>query len=327
MSTRVTRRGYIVGIAAIAIVFALILMIVVRCSGETLATVRVESPPPASASGSDNRSHAQTSKSARPSASLSSTSGSLLSDSDLAEAKRRWNGQVGIAAVDLAGGPVAVTNGNGPQYAWSTTKVLISAQLLRDVGSPSKLSDRQRSMMHEALSASVNEAATSMNTDVKNRHGGVVGAAAVMTEMLRQTGDETTDVRPGATPESNYGLTQWDANGEALFMASLARGCLLDPTSTKFLIAEMGNVVESQSWGLGRVESSAYKGGWGPDDDGAYLVRQLGLVRTADGHQYAVAITARASSGSQDAGQRMLSEVAEWLTQRITSAPAMTTCQ
>lgn len=327
MSTRVTKRGYLLGIGAVAVVAFLIFGALVHWLSGTPATAHGE--PQATTSSKPLQSPTPAaSMSTRSNASPSpKAAGLLLTDSDLAEARRRWGGQVGIAAVGLDGGPVAVANGDGPPYAWSTTKLLISTQLLRDVGNPSALSSQQRSMMHEALSASVNEAATSMNTDVKNRHGGVVGAAAAMTELLRQAGDETTNVRPGATPESNYGLTQWDAKGEALFMASLARGCLLDSGSTKFLIGEMGHVAESQSWGLGRIGSPAYKGGWGPDDNGTYLVRQVGLVRASDGHEYAVAITARAAGGSQESGQRLLSDVAEWLAQRITSAPAATACR
>lgn len=327
MSTRITRRGYLVGIGAVVIVALLIFIAVLRWFDGTPATAH--SAPQSSIATKAPRSPApSTAKPTRSSASASPIAGGLLlSESDLTDARRHWGGRVGIAAVGLDGGSVAVTNGDGPPFAWSTTKLLISAQLLRDVGGPSALSIHQRSMMNEALSASVNEAATSMNTDVKNRHGGVVGAAAAMTGMLRQAGDETTDVRPGATPESNYGLTQWDAKGEALFMAALARGCLLDSASSKFLIGEMGHVVEGQTWGLGRIGSPAYKGGWGPDDNGTYLVRQVGLVRAPDGHEYAVAITARAAGGSQDSGQRLLSEVAEWLAQRITSAPAATACQ
>ena len=59
------------------------------------------------------------------------------------------------------------------------------------------------------------------------------------------------------------------------------------------------------------------KGGWGPDPDGKYLVRQMGLLKTSSGYRAAVAITARPPDGTYASGQVLLSQVASWLKANI----------
>ncbi len=250
----------------------------------------------------------------------------LLSRAEIRLAARRFGRSVGFAVVDLAGGPVRGVAGVGPAYALSTLKVLIVAQLLQDRGGPQRLTRVQRRNVRRALSQSVNEAAAALNTDLKHRHGGAAATAAVLTRLLRRAGDHETRVRPGATPQSNYGMTLWSAANQVRFMAALARGCLLDPQSTRFLIREMGHVVSDQAWGLGRAGSPAYKGGWGTDGDGRYLVRQFGLLRARDGNEYAVAFTARSHDGRFESGQVLNTRVARWIRAHVTQAPAPSGC-
>ena len=81
----------------------------------------------------------------------------------------------------------------------------------------------------------------------------------------------------------------------------------------------MRSVVAGQSWGVGEAgfSSAAFKGGWGPDPHGGYLVRQCAIVELADGRQVALAMTARPADGESGlaAGAEMLSSLALWLRQ------------
>jgi hypothetical protein len=75
----------------------------------------------------------------------------------------------------------------------------------------------------------------------------------------------------------------------------------------------MTEITPEQAWGLGVLEGTAYKGGWGPDDvTGVYTVRQFGLVPVRSG-MIAVAMAATADSGSFDDSTTILSRMARML--------------
>ena len=83
----------------------------------------------------------------------------------------------------------------------------------------------------------------------------------------------------------------------------------------------MGEVEPSQTWGIGGIPGSEFKGGWGPSPSGKYLVRQIGVLTTPNGN-IAVATAAEPESGSFDDGTQDLGEVAKWLTDHLTALPA-----
>ena len=83
----------------------------------------------------------------------------------------------------------------------------------------------------------------------------------------------------------------------------------------------MGEIVAGQSWGIGSISGTKFKGGWGPSTDGKYLVRQIGVLKTPSGY-VGVAIKAEAPSGSFDDGRAALDKVAGWLQEHLGSLPA-----
>lgn len=83
----------------------------------------------------------------------------------------------------------------------------------------------------------------------------------------------------------------------------------------------MGQVVPGQSWGIGAIPATEFKGGWGPSPSGNYLVRQIGILSTATG-KIAVAIAAEPASGQFTDGTKDLGEVATWLTDHLGALPA-----
>ncbi len=253
--------------------------------------------------------------------------GPLLAASALGQFEARFGDAAAVAVAPLNGGEIVTTGDARSPYAWSTAKVLIVALTLQDADGPDGLNSEQRDLIERALSSSDNEAAAALHRELEARHGGLQGAADAMTALLRRAGDSSTEVSTiGRDTYSTYGQTLWSAAEQARFMAALMRGCVLPDSSTQFLRDQMGNVVSDQRWGLGDAGSPAFKGGWGPDPDGQYLVRQLGVLRAADGNDYAVAITARPDDGSFQGGQQLLTEVAQWLNQQVVTAPAPASC-
>ena len=59
----------------------------------------------------------------------------------------------------------------------------------------------------------------------------------------------------------------------------------------------------------------AAKGGWGPESDGRYLVRQLALV-TNDSGTFGASLTAKPADGSFETGQAMMDALGSWISRR-----------
>lgn len=251
----------------------------------------------------------------------------LLQSTDQADFSAKFGTTAAVAISDLGGATIVRAGDTRAPYAWSNSKVLIVAQTLLDVGGPSKLTSTQRSKITAALTASDNDAAKYLYDQLVARHGGVTATAAVLTRLLRRAGDSTTNVSTvGRSTFTTHGQTLWPVEMQAQFLSSLGRNCLLDATSTNYLINQMSNSIPSQRFGLGTIGALAYKGGWGPDPNGAYLVRQMGLVRTSSGNLATVAITARPTDGTFAGGQALLSRVSAWVQTHVGPASAPVPC-
>lgn len=223
------------------------------------------------------------------------------------------DGAIAVQALDGTK-PTEVGELKSP-YAWSSIKPVIVAALLRASGGPDGLSDQQQTQARAALTASDNDAAMALFGSLASRRGGVKAAASDMTDLLRGSGDSATEVssvgRDGFSP---YGQTLWAPKAQTRFVTALARGCLLDRPSTAYLLGVMNEVVPDQRWGFGTLSAvSALKGGWGPDPDGRYLVRQIGLMETRTGEPVAFAAAVRPGDGTFDGGIRALNVLANWL--------------
>jgi hypothetical protein len=197
--------------------------------------------------------------------------------------------------------------------AWSTSKVPIALKVLEDAGGPSGLSSAQAEEMRSALTLSDNEAAAALFSDLERSHGGLAGASAAVTEVLREGGDETTQISTQGRGEfSTYGQTEWSLANQQRFMSSLAAGCVGDSESSQYVLDLMGEV-SSDAWGLGSAGLPArWKGGWGPGVDGGYLVRQMGILYVGD-KEAVVTLAALPANGQFATGESMATGVAQWL--------------
>ncbi|MDQ1287293.1 MAG: hypothetical protein QG622_858 [Actinomycetota bacterium] len=188
--------------------------------------------------------------------------------------------------------------------AWSTIKVALSIAVFREP--PNKTTT---SLVHNAITRSDNAAAEKLWAHL----GGGRDAAAAVDAVLADHGDGRTKTQPDRTRASftPFGQTTWSLADQVVFASHLA--CT---SSDSKVVEEMRSVTPEQRWGLGRLPGAAFKGGWGPDLSGRYLVRQFGVVEV-HGRSVAVAIAAEPRSGTFADGTAALNRVAAWLARSL----------
>jgi hypothetical protein len=216
---------------------------------------------------------------------------------------------LGIVVATLGGGAPPLILGqwtHGP--AWSTIKVPLVIAAQRDNGS-SKITD--------AMTAAITHSDNAAAEELWQSLGDSITAASKVQSVLAGAGDPTAvqwqKIRPGF---SAFGQTDWSLIDQAQFAAAAA--C---DTRDAAVFELMGDIASDQRWGLGAIPESRFKGGWGPDPGGNYLVRQFGIITTPAGFA-AVAIAAHATLGSFADGTATLTALASWLVNNAESLPA-----
>ncbi|MFI6168049.1 hypothetical protein ACIBCN_14805 [Nocardia sp. NPDC051052] len=221
----------------------------------------------------------------------------------VAELQAGVRGKVGMAIMPV-GGDQVVSFGDwtsGP--AWSTMKVPLAIAALRlSGGNPSYAATA-------AITASDNAAADTLWQSL----GGNQQAAQAVQQVLREGGDAKTTVpATRSRPENSaFGQADWSLTDQVRFAAHLP--CL--PESAP-VINLMEQIQAAQRWGLGAFTGAEFKGGWGPDTAGAYLVRQFGLISTPSG-QIAIAFAAQPDSGAFSDGMTMLDKLSTVISQHL----------
>ncbi len=235
-------------------------------------------------------------------------------------------GPVELTVAPLGIGMHMDLGGDRAAHGWSTTKVAVLAALLQ--ARQEDLTPEERSWAQSAITESNNESVLDLFHDLEQIKGGLVPASEFVQELFRRSGDEETVVATAPPPPgavTTFGQTEWRPSNAAKFFSALARGCLLQPAGTSYILTSMRHIESSESWGLGSVgfSSVAFKGGWGPESTGAYLVRQSGIVDVGTSRAIAVAIVAFPPSGSAsfETGTAMLTQTAMWLRQHLVLVP------
>lgn len=212
-------------------------------------------------------------------------------------AQTEFGGKAGAALAVPGRDPQVVSAGDfitGP--AWSTSKVPIAVAYVRQSGVDPQV--------EAAITISDNDAAETMWYSM----GDDATAGATTNEILREGRDTHTVMGTNRVREEYtvFGQTQWDVRDQATFGANLQ--CLDGGPQVADL---MGQIADEQSYGLGRIPGAHFKGGWGPDDEGVYTVRQFGfLPGEKPGTFVGVAIAARPDDGTYETGQKMLNRIA-----------------
>lgn len=209
-------------------------------------------------------------------------------------------GEVGVAIFDGTNVMSFGTWSIGP--AWSTIKVpLAIAAARRDLGASAPLIER-------AITASDNAAADQLWASL----GDPAAAAAAIHQVLADGANpdvavQAEQVRP---PYSPYGQTIWGQTDAARFAWALPCIAGAEP-----VLEQMRNITAGQQWGLAAAgNNTAAKGGWGPDPDGNYLARQIGVVDTESG-TLGVAIATTPDDGTFATATALLNNLANWITQ------------
>jgi hypothetical protein len=238
---------------------------------------------------------------------------------------RSVSAQIGLATAPLGSGPVRSFGSLQLGHAWSSIKVPILVTVMR-AREGRGLSAEEMELAREALTASDNAAAASLFGRIEEERGGLAAASLAVQLVLRKAGDGATTIATDPPPSgavSTYGQSEWSLSASVEFVRALARGCLLDDSGTEYVLGLMGEVTPEQRWGLGEAGfpsrwQVAMKGGWGPEGsaEGPYLVRQEGVVREG-GSGVAVAMMARASSGSFADGVDAVTRIAGWLRENL----------
>lgn len=209
-----------------------------------------------------------------------------------------YGGSAGIAVSD--GTAELAVGDDGAYPAWSTIKVPISIAALRE-------DPALGPTVSAAIEYSDNGAALQLWNSLP------VGAAD---RVLAEGGVPLTVNTAVLRPEfSTFGQTAWSPSQQARFAAHLP--CL---AGAEPVVAAMGRIVPEQSYGLGQLPGARFKGGWGPDRQGRYVVRQFGLVAGPEG-DVALAVTTAPASGTYGDAQAMATQLAAGLSGELSRLP------
>jgi hypothetical protein len=218
--------------------------------------------------------------------------------------------EIGIALTPIGGSGPTLSLGPWPSGpAWSTIKVPLVMAALRAERPPPDVTAE----MVAAITQSDNAAADAIWAGL----GDPVTAAHQVDAVLAEAGDHTQVQSIKLQPQfSAYGQTEWPLTAQVRFLSTAACDRRNAP-----VLNLMGQIEQSQRWGMGAIAGTRFKGGWGPFPSGKYLVRQMGLITTPRGSSV-VAAAAEPHSGLFADGVVALDHIAAWLADHIVVLPS-----
>ncbi len=196
----------------------------------------------------------------------------------------------GTVAVSISNGTHIYTAGDDAMLrTWSTIKVPLAIAALRK-------NPQLQALARSSITVSDNQATTAL----WNSLGGGSRAAKAVTGVLQEAGT-TAHVSTSA-----WGASSMKPSQQAKFGARLR--CLSRASTVRSL---MGQIVPEQSYGLGRMKNTIFKGGWGPSED-SYVIRQFGSV-SLPGGSVGVAFYVEPASGTYATAQEAADTIAKRL--------------
>ncbi|MBF6146724.1 MULTISPECIES: hypothetical protein [Nocardia] len=279
----------------------------VRCAAALLGAGLLLSPV-ACSNASDTSTPTTTTRASTSSAPVTmfALPGSLAAD--FTALRPSLDGHAGMAIMAVGGQRTAQMGDWTTGPSWSTMKVPLTLAVLRTNGNTSTYQ----------MSAAITESDNSAADGLWQALGAPDAAAKAVQAVLREGGDTTTTV-PATRSRAEYsafGQADWSLADQVRWASRLP--CLPDADTVTTL---MGKVVWGQQWGLGHLDNTRFKGGWGPDPSGNYLVRQFGLLTTPNG-DVAISLAAQATSGTFDDGTQILNKMAGLITKHLDDLPA-----
>lgn len=294
---------------------------------DTVVSVRAQTvTPTVSATSSVQPSSTQVRPTAKPKPADRSIEAPDATAS-FARLQAQLGGSVGLAVSPLGSGPITTFGPVQIAHAWSTSKVPVLVTLLYSYERTGQmLSPQGRQEATLALTESDNAAIEALFGALEQLKGGLIPASEAVQQKFREAGDDTAIVNTAPNDQgfTTYGQSEWTLRDEILFYRALARGCLLDPADTAYVLGLMQDVIPSQRWGAGSASypgavTLEFKGGWGPEN-GDYQVRQTAIVRSGN-RGYVMTMIALPASGAFVDGTNMLTDLATWARQHFNLAP------
>lgn len=240
--------------------------------------------------------------------------------------QRELAGPVGVAVVGVDSGSEVVLGNNAPAPAWSTSKVPVLVGLLKATHGALSTTEQQEAQL--AITESDNQSILDLFDDLEQLKGGLDGASTYITNLFRESGDDSTVVTTAPPPPdavTTFGQTEWPPSEAVKFYRAFAADCLLPASHTDYVLNLMQHIVSYESWGLGSAgfKAVAFKGGWGPQSNGAYLVRQSGIVDPSTSDAIAIAIVAHPPPGADSftVGTQIVTQTAQWLAHELILTP------
>ncbi|MGW5513214.1 hypothetical protein [Nocardia africana] len=278
-----------------------------RCAAALLGASLLLSPA-ACSNASDTITPTTTTRASTSSAPVTmfALPGSLAAD--FTALRPSLDGHAGMAIMAVGGQRTAQMGDWTTGPSWSTMKVPLTLAVLRTNGNTSTYQ----------MSAAITESDNSAADGLWQTLGTPEAAAKAVQAVLREGGDTTTTV-PATRSRAEYsafGQADWSLADQVRWASRLP--CLPDADTVTTL---MSKVVWGQQWGLGHLDNTRFKGGWGPDPSGNYLVRQFGLLTTPNG-DVAISLAAQATSGTFDDGTQILNKMAGLITKHLDDLPA-----
>ena len=235
-----------------------------------------------------------------------------------AEVSKKHNVQVGVAILG-ENGPLHAGKLN-EEGAWSTIKVPIAGAVeekLRHVEAHGQPVPRaaMEADMDAAIHYSDNDAAFRLWMYVGD--GSDRTAAYKVRDYMHRVGDPTNAAKQFEDGVYiGFGAIKWKLTDQVKFMDGFR--CM---NGSDKVLTRMEHIIPEHKYGLAKINGAQFKGGWGPEPDGRFIYRQLGLVPGPNGEMTPVAIMAIPNDGFEPTAWKGVDALAKKLPDVLEGAP------
>lgn len=309
---RGARGGVVAGLAVGAAVLAITVGLVMGLSGgEGGVTKKGEESAPAAAPYNDGTDGAD----ATP---PTDEEQQAKLDKLAADIAKKNNVQVGVAILG-ENGPLHAGKLN-EEGAWSTIKVPIAGAVeekLRHAEAHGQPAPRaaMEADMDAAIHYSDNDAAFRLWMYVGD--GSDRTASYKVRDYMHRVGDPTNAAKQFEDGVYiGFGAIKWKLTNQVKFMNGFR--CM---NGSDKVLTRMEHIIPEHSYGLAKIKGAQFKGGWGPEPDGRFIYRQLGLVPGPNGEMTPVAIMAIPNDGLEPTAWAGADSLAKKLPDVLEGAP------
>ena len=235
-----------------------------------------------------------------------------------ADIAKKNNVQVGVAILGQEG-PLHAGKLN-EEGAWSTIKVPIAGAVeekLRHAEAHGQPAPRaaMEADMDAAIHYSDNDAAFRLWMYVGD--GSDRTASYKVRDYMHRVGDPTNAAKQFEDGVYfGFGAIKWKLTDQVKFMNGFR--CM---NGSEKVLERMGHIIPEHSYGLAKIKGAQFKGGWGPEPDGRFIYRQLGLVPGPDGEMTPVAIMVIPNDGFEPTAWEGVDALAKGLPDVLEGAP------